>query len=67
VVQNISFEECEEAGLEWLKSYRVEDAERKEFLYPENWLDPGGLKPFRFRLQLSGNSEYCGKIQESPP
>ena len=27
-------------GWEWLKSYRAGDADRKEFLYPENWLEP---------------------------
>ena len=36
----VLIEECEEAGWEWLKSYRTEDAERKEYLYPENWLEP---------------------------
>jgi hypothetical protein len=29
-----------EARWEWLKRYRVWDANRKIFLYPENWLEP---------------------------
>ena len=29
-----------EGGWEWLKKYRVWDANRKIFLYPENWLEP---------------------------
>src|SRR5215468_10214058 len=30
----------------WLKRYRVWDANRKTFLYPENWLEPD-LRPAR--------------------
>jgi hypothetical protein len=41
-------EEGKGAGMEWLKSYRIWDADRKEFIYPENWLEPErweGVKP----------------------
>jgi ABC toxin-like protein/ATPase family protein associated with various cellular activities (AAA) len=33
----------------WLKRYRVWDADRKVFLYPENWLEPD-LRPARAKF-----------------
>jgi len=33
----------------WLKRYRVWDANRKVFLYPENWLEPD-LRPARAKF-----------------
>jgi hypothetical protein len=36
----LAIEEREKAGWEWLKSHRVWAADRKEYLYPENWLEP---------------------------
>ena len=40
--QNTPFTLTEEAAREWewLKTYRVWEANRKVFLYPENWLEP---------------------------
>src|SRR4029079_8143368 len=26
---------------EWMKNYRIWEANRKVFLYPENWIEPG--------------------------
>ncbi len=37
---------------EWLKNYRVWDANRKIFLYPENWTEPELRFPTRFRVPL---------------
>ena len=41
-----------EGGWEWLKKYRVWDANRKIFLYPENWVEPELRLPTRFRASL---------------
>lgn len=27
-------------ALKWMKNYRVQEANRKVFLYPENWIEP---------------------------
>jgi ATPase family associated with various cellular activities (AAA)/ABC toxin N-terminal region len=37
----------------WRKNYRVWDANRKIFLYPENWIEPELRLPSRFRVPLS--------------
>jgi SpoVK/Ycf46/Vps4 family AAA+-type ATPase len=41
-----------EAEWEWRKRYRVWDANRKIFLYPENWIEPELRLPTRFRVSL---------------
>jgi hypothetical protein len=35
-------DEGERAGWKRLKNYQAGDADWKEFLYPENWLEPEG-------------------------
>jgi SpoVK/Ycf46/Vps4 family AAA+-type ATPase len=42
-----------EAGWKWRKNYRVWDANRRIFLYPENWIEPELRLPARFRVPLS--------------
>ena len=42
-----------ESDWEWLERYRVWDANRKIFLYPENWIEPELRLPTRFRASLS--------------
>jgi hypothetical protein len=37
----------------WRKNYRVRDANRKIFLYPENWIEPDLRLPARFRVSLN--------------
>src|SRR2546423_12291779 len=37
---------------EWLRRYRVWDADRKIFLYPENWIEPELHLTTRFRESL---------------
>jgi SpoVK/Ycf46/Vps4 family AAA+-type ATPase len=41
-----------EAEWQWNKNYRVWDANRKIFLYPENWIEPELRLPVRFRVSL---------------
>jgi SpoVK/Ycf46/Vps4 family AAA+-type ATPase len=41
------------AEWKWLKNYRVWDANRRIFLYPENWTEPELRLPSRFRVSLS--------------
>jgi SpoVK/Ycf46/Vps4 family AAA+-type ATPase len=41
-----------EGEWEWLKGYQVWDANRRIFLYPENWLEPELRLPTRFRASL---------------
>ena len=41
-----------EAEWEWLKKYRIWDANRKIFLYPENWVEPELRLPTRFGASL---------------
>src|SRR6266699_2938993 len=41
-----------EGGWEWLKKYRIWDANRRIFLYPENWVEPELRLPTRFRASL---------------
>src|SRR4029077_15410060 len=38
-----------EAGWKWRKNYRIWDANRRIFLYPENWIEPDLRLPARFR------------------
>ncbi|SRR5206468_1392576 len=40
------------AEWEWRKNYRVWDAKRKIFLYPENWIEPELRLSTRFRAAL---------------
>jgi SpoVK/Ycf46/Vps4 family AAA+-type ATPase len=40
-------------GWKWRKNYRVWDANRRIFLYPENWIEPDLRLPARFRVPLS--------------
>jgi len=42
-----------EAEWQWRKNYRVWDASRKIFAYPENWIEPEPRLPARFRASLS--------------
>jgi SpoVK/Ycf46/Vps4 family AAA+-type ATPase len=37
----------------WRKNYRVWDANRKIFFYPENWIEPELRLPSRFRVPLN--------------
>ena len=42
-----------EPGWQWHKKYRVWEANRRIFLYPENWIEPELRLPARFRVPLS--------------
>jgi hypothetical protein len=42
-----------EAEWQWRKNCRVWDANRRIFLYPENWIEPELRLPVRFRVPLS--------------
>jgi SpoVK/Ycf46/Vps4 family AAA+-type ATPase len=42
-----------DAEWQWRKNYRVWDANRRIFLYPENWIEPELRLPARFRVSLS--------------
>src|SRR6184192_1524674 len=42
-----------QAEWEWRKNYRVWDANRKIFLYPENWIEPELRLSTRFRAALN--------------
>jgi SpoVK/Ycf46/Vps4 family AAA+-type ATPase len=42
-----------EAEWNWRKNYQVWDANRKIFLYPENWIEPEQRLPARFRVSLN--------------
>jgi hypothetical protein len=35
----------DQAKWEWLRKYRIWDANRKVFIYPENWLEPDSVPP----------------------
>ena len=39
---------------QWLKRYRVWDANRKIFAYPENWIEPEQRVPAALRASLLG-------------
>jgi ATPase family associated with various cellular activities (AAA) len=41
-----------DARWDWSKNYRVWDADRRIFLYPENWVEPELRLPPRFRVSL---------------
>jgi len=55
----------------WLKRYRVWDANRKIFLYPENWIEPELRLPTRFRAALSEVVAFihanCGAVTKLKP
>ena len=42
-----------ETGWKWRKNYRAWDANRRIFLYPDNWIEPELRLPARFRVPLS--------------
>lgn len=42
-----------DATWKWRKNYRVWDANRKIFLYPENWIEPELRLPVPFRVSLN--------------
>ena len=42
-----------DATWKWTKNYRVWDANRKIFLYPENWIEPELRLPVPFRVSLN--------------
>src|SRR5437870_2252617 len=60
-----------EAGWKWRKNYRVWDANRKIFLYPENWIEPELRLPARFRAALSEVVAFiytnCGSVTKLKP
>jgi len=60
-----------ESEWEWLKRYRVWDANRKIFLYPENWIEPDLRLPTRFRASLSEVVAFihanCGAVTKLKP
>jgi hypothetical protein len=56
---------------DWHKRYRIWNANRKIFLYPENWIEPEPRLPTRFRTSLGAVAAYicadCGaKIKREP-
>ena len=60
-----------ESEWEWLKRYRVWDANRKIFLYPENWIEPELRLATRFRATLSEIVAFihanCGAVTKLKP
>src|SRR6266567_5461489 len=60
-----------ETEWEWLKRYRVWDANRKIFLYPVNWIEPELRLPTRFRAALSEVVAFihanCGAVTKLRP
>ena len=51
-----------EGEWEWRKRYRIWDANRKIFLYPENWIEPDLRLPIRFRESLGDVAAFiCAK------
>ena len=51
-----------EGEWEWRKRYRIWDANRKIFLYPENWIEPDLPLPTRFRESLGDVAAFiCAK------
>ena len=42
-----------ETDWKWRKNYRAWDANRRIFLYPDNWIEPELRLPARFRVPLS--------------
>jgi SpoVK/Ycf46/Vps4 family AAA+-type ATPase len=51
-----------EAEWEWRKRYRVWDANRKIFLYPENWIEPEPRLSTRLRASLGEVAAYIGAM-----
>jgi ATPase family associated with various cellular activities (AAA)/ABC toxin N-terminal region len=56
---------------QWQKRYRVWDADRKIFLYPENWIEPELRLPTRFRISLGAVAAFIcvdrgAKIKREP-
>ena len=56
---------------DWQKRYRVWDANRKIFLYPENWIEPELRLPTRFRISLGAVAAFicvdcAAKIKREP-
>jgi ATPase family associated with various cellular activities (AAA)/ABC toxin N-terminal region len=43
---------------QWRKRYRIWDANRKIFLYPENWIEPELRLPTRFRISLGAVAAF---------
>jgi hypothetical protein len=58
-----------EGEWEWLKNYRVWDANQKIFVYPENWIEPELRLPARFRASLDEAVAFicakCGAKQSA--
>jgi hypothetical protein len=40
LVEGLAFDADDQAAWEWMKLYRVWEANRKVFLWPENWMEP---------------------------
>jgi hypothetical protein len=60
-----------EGEWDWHKRYRVWDANRKVFLYPENWIEPELRLPTRFRISVGAVAAFicadCGaKTNRNP-
>jgi AAA+ superfamily predicted ATPase len=60
-----------EGEWDWHKRYRIWNANRKIFLYLENWIEPEPRFPTRFRISLGDVAAYicadCGaKIKREP-
>ena len=56
---------------DWQKRYRVWEANRKIFLYPENWIEPELRLPTRFRISLGAVAAFIcvdcvAKIKREP-
>jgi hypothetical protein len=47
-----------EGEWDWHKRYRVWEANRKIFLYPENWIEPELRLPTRFRISLGAVAAF---------
>ena len=54
-----------EAEWAWRKQYRVWDANRKIFVYPENWIEPEPRLPTRFRASLGDVIAYIGETEKN--
>jgi ATPase family associated with various cellular activities (AAA) len=51
-IQKLGNPRAKTAEWQWRKNYRVWDANRKIFLYPENWIEPELRLPAPFRVSL---------------
>ncbi|WAS90970.1 neuraminidase-like domain-containing protein [Nannocystis punicea] len=54
--EDLQFDEDAENEWQWMKHYRVWEANRKVFLYPENWIDPA---------LRDDKSEYFRELEET--